>query len=406
MCFQIWIGWSGMANNFCAAPFMHQFISTQGKKFLCCWSDRWPKPGVSNENQEKLLDLEDWEGEDYQKVRDFMLNGDGWLDECRYCKDQEALGNFSFRHQINNFWKESGSPSLDIRQGNIFGVPFSYDLRFNNVCNLACRMCTPESSSQLVKEAEKLPELYPHWEKYDKEFQLSLGRTKNIDPLLEEAEFIKYVRILGGEPTVQPEVKQLLRKLIEVGNTSVSIKVVTNGTNAQDEFYKLLTKFDKVLLNVSFDSHPDRLAYIRGNANGKKMWQNIQKISEMSWSGELTLELAQVIMSYNIFDFWELGQLVDETPWLSTNHTELVVEPFHHCPGYMKQEWKEKAIDIAKQNNSYDKNKHVFEDMLSKETNLEHMKKLKYLTGLQDFSRGKHLKDYHPICYDMLEDIQ
>ena len=175
-----------------------------------------------------------------------------------------------------------------------------------------------------------------------------------------------------------------------------------------DSFRKIfaLTKFDKVLLNVSFDSHPDRLAYIRGNANGKKMWQNIQKISEMSWSGELTLELAQVIMSYNIFDFWELGQLVDETPWLSTNHTELVVEPFHHCPGYMKQEWKEKAIDIAKQNNSYDKNKHVFEDMLSKETNLEHMKKLKYLTGLQDFSRGKHLKDYHPICYDMLEDIQ
>ena len=75
-------------------------------------------------------------------------------------------------------------------------------------------------------------------------------------------------------------------------------------------------------------------------------------------------------------------------------------------PGDLVDNWKEKAIDIAKQNNSYDKNKHVFKDMLSKETNIEHMKKLKYLTGLQDFSRGKHLKDYHSICYDMLEDIQ
>lgn len=395
-----------MANNFCAAPFIHQFISTQGKKFLCCWSDRWPTTNVNNEHQEILLDLEDWEGDDYQKVRDFMLNGDGWLEECRHCKHEESLGNDSFRRVINHIWKESGSPTVDIKQGTIFGAPFSYDLRFNNVCNLACRMCTPESSSQLVKEAEAIPELYPHWEKYDKEFQLSLGRTKNIDGLLEEAEFIKYVRILGGEPTVQPEVKQLLRKLIEIGNTSVSIRVVTNGTNAQDEFYKLLTKFDNVRLRVSFDSHPDRLEYIRGNANGKKIWENIQKISEMSWNDKLHLDISQVVMNYNIFDFWELGQLIDETPWISENNPELVVVPFQHCPGYMTPKWKEKAIDIAKQNNSYDKNKHIFDSMLSKETNSEHIKTLKYLTGIQDFARNKYLKDYHPICHEMLEDIE
>jgi sulfatase maturation enzyme AslB (radical SAM superfamily) len=395
-----------MANNFCAAPFIHRFISTQGKKFLCCGSDRWPKPGVSNEYQEKLLDLEDWEGEDYQKVRDFMLNGDGWLEECRTCKNAEALGDNSLRKWMNTVWKESGSPTVDIQQGTVFGAPFFYDLRFSNVCNLACRMCSPESSSQLVKEAELIPELYPHWEKYDKEFKLSLGRNKNIDKLLEEAKFIKYITFLGGEPTLQPEVKQLLRKFIEVGNTSVTIKVTTNGTNAQDEFYKLLTKFDMVYLNVSFDSHPDRLEYIRGNANGKKIWKNIQKFSQMSWNGELFLEVSQAVMNYNIFDFWELGQLVDETPWVTRINTYLVAEPFQHCAGYIKQKWKEKAIDIAKHNNSYDKHKHIFDDMLSKETNLEHVKRLKYLTEIQDFSRNKYLKDYHPICHEMLEDIE
>lgn len=380
---------------FCAAPFIHSFVSTSGKKFLCCAATRW---------SENMRDLDDWEGEDYQYIRNHMLTQEEWLPDCHDCRIQESVGEPSLRQAMNKVWSSAGNPSLDHISGNIFGVPFSYDLRLNNLCNLSCRMCGPESSSQIAKEAEKNPELWPSWEKKDDEFKVSLG-AKNIDWIIEEAQFIKELKLLGGEPSVQPEIKKLLQKLVDIGNTKLRINVTTNGTNVNNEFFNLLKKFEDVWLTVSIDAHPDRLEYIRGGANGKKIWENIKKMSEMSWTGEISLSTTQVVMSYNLFDFWELGQLIKETSWLSSHRSWMVYTPLHHSAMYVPQKWKEKAIQIAKDNNCYDREKHIFDTIMLEKENIDHLRKLKATTELMDFSRNKYLKDYHPLCHEMLEEI-
>ena len=380
---------------FCTAPFIHSFVSTSGKKFLCCRATRW---------SENTRDLDDWEGEDYQYIRNHMLTQHEWLPDCDDCRIQESIGKPSLRQGMNKVWGSSGKPSLDPISGNIFGVPFSYDLRLNNLCNLSCRMCGPESSSQIVKEAESRPELWPSWEKKDDEFKTSLG-AKNIDWIIEEAQFIKDLKLLGGEPSVQPEVRQLLQKLVDIRNTKIKIFVTTNGTNVNNEFFNLLKKFENVKISVSIDTHPDRLEYIRGGANGKKIWENIKKMSEMSWPGSMSLETTQVVMSYNLFDFWELSNLVEETSWIPNHRSWMVHTPLHYSAMYVPQKWKEKAIQIAKDNNCYDREKHIFDAIMLEEENIDHLRKLKATTELMDFSRNKYLKDYHPLCHEMLEEI-
>lgn len=382
-------------SKFCAVPFFHRFISTHGKKFLCCNATRW---------SEDMRDLEDWEGEDYQFIRNHMINEEGWLPDCKDCKNIESVGEMSQRQHSNKQWKELGA-NLDIVSGNAFGVPFTYDIRFNNLCNLSCRMCGPTSSSQIVKEAEKNPELWPYWKEYDDEFKVSLG-PKNIDGILQEAQFIRELKLLGGEPTIQLEAKQLLQKLVDVGNTKLGVFITTNGTNVNKDFFDILTKFEKVQLAISIDAHPDKLEYIRGGANGKKIWENIKKIRELTWAGKIHISTTQVVMSYNLFDFWELGDLARQTPWINIHHTWLVYDPQHHSPMYVPRKWKDLAIKIAKENNCYNQEKHIFDFIINEKENIDHLRTLKATTELMDFTRNKYLKDYHPICYEMLEEIE
>lgn len=393
-----------MASKFCYAPFLHSFVSTHGKKFLCCWSTRWSYDGRWSSDTD--FDLEDWEGEDYQKIRKHMLEGEGWLPACGECKQVEDLGLVSLRQSFDTIWEKSGKPTLNSVNGNPFGVPISYDLRFNNLCNLSCRMCMPEASSQLAKEAEKHPDIWPNWHEHTEEFRIALAADKDIDWILDEAQFVRVIKILGGEPTLQPQARQLLQKLIDVGNTNIDLKITTNGTNVNTEFYDLLTQFKNVTIGISIDTHPDRLAYIRGGANGKKIWENIQKISQLPWPDKIHIALHQVVTPYNIFDFWELGKLArEETPWIE-HYSEVVYEPFYQSIVYMPEKWKQRAIDIAKENNCYQQEEHIFKAMMTEKENIDLMRQWKSHTQLTDFARNKYLKDYHPICHEMLEDIE
>ena len=138
---------------FCAVPFIHSYIDTKGKNRICC-AAKWT-PGQ--------YDLQDWEGKDYQKIREAVSSDDKeWLPECNECKRREEAGQEDSYRKINNkLYEQLDRPELNIINGTNFEVPISYDLRMNNLCNLSCRMCGPKFSLQIQKEAKKHPELWP-----------------------------------------------------------------------------------------------------------------------------------------------------------------------------------------------------------------------------------------------------
>jgi len=380
---------------FCSVPFIHSFIDTKGENRICCTA-RWV-PGQ--------YDLQDWEGEDYQKIREAVSSDDkDWLPTCNECERREKIGQEdSYRKIYNRLYERLGKPSLDIKTGNMFEAPISYDLRMNNLCNLACRMCGPMASSQLQKESVKYPELWPEHinDAEDRYNQMDITR------IIEEAESMFEIKLLGGEPTVQPETKAILERLIEVGNTGLRLNMTTNGTNVNSKFYNILKQFTHVYIQVSIDNYGIGHDYIRGPAaDFETIWKNVKKIYELDWAGKFHIEINQTITSFNIFDFWKLRQEASKQyPWC-TFKNGIVFEPVKYSPQYLPQRWKNMAADKAKEAGVYEDEKHIFELINQVETDMTHVRKLKSYTQLMDHARGQHLKDHFPLFHELLEGIK
>jgi len=381
-----------MANKdiFCAAPFIHNYIGANGKNRVCC---------VADKKSYQTYDLKDWNSKDYQYIRNHMLTSDKWLPECEDCRLHESvLESGSYRQAQNKMWKDLGSPSLDVIDGNILGVPLTYDLRLNNMCNLSCRMCGPNASSQLYKESLEHPELWPG-EHVDE------SHKRNIDHILDNASFIRDIKLLGGEPTIQPEVREILQKLIDCDNTNIKVSITTNGTNTHPEFYNLLKKFKRVFISFSIDSYGEKLKYIRGGSNFHKIWKNVQKIINLDWAGESSFKIQQVVMIYNVFDFWELRQEIKKLNLPITHRSWVVHNPETYCIQNIPQKWKDVVIKILKENNAYEDEKHIVDFMNNQKENIDLLKSFKARSNLMDMARNIYLKDYHPLCHEMLEEI-
>lgn len=364
----------------CAAPFIHQFIYNDGSPGLCCAAER-----------NTSADYTDWNGEDYQKIRKHMLEEKELPEICVDCKLNESVNRTSTRDVNYDSWVKLGKPELDIVTGTAIDAPMTYDLRMNNICNLSCRMCGPSSSSQIAKEAEKHPRLWQH------SGPINFDRYNKFDPteIIENAGAIFELKLLGGEPSLQPEAKALLQELVNIGNTHIKLFITTNGTNYNKSFWGLVEKFSDVRVNVSIDAWEKQHEYIRGPAaDWKTIWSNTKKISNIS-----NLMLQQTVTLLNIFDFWKLRQ---NSPFPVESF--ICYLPEKYAPQNMPLKWKQKAIEIAKENDAYEGDKNIFNLMMNDgETRL--LKGLPEYTKLMDSVRNQHLIDYYPITWNMLEDI-
>jgi len=365
----------------CYAPFLHRLVQTTGDYQLCCSAKEY--------DDDRYID---WEGEEYQKIRKHMIEEKELPDVCVTCKIKERNKQYALKYSFNDLYKRLGSPSLDIQTGTAWEVPISFDLRMNNLCNLSCRMCGPGASSQIEKEAKKHPELWPA-EIIQKEF--------NAQEVIDNAAAIADLRLLGGEPTVQPEAKAMLRKLIEVGNTNLSLHITTNGTNINAEFYDMLKQFTKVEMVVSIDSWGKHHEYIRGPATHfPTIWKNLHKLSTL-WPNKDNVTIQQTITILNIFDFWLLDKNNDSPYPIMSN---LATFPLKYAPKNMPYRWKRKAVNLAKENDAYKNYKHIFRELM-KDGDVIHLKGMNKYTKLMDNVRGQHLIDHFPTTYEMLEDI-
>ena len=379
---------------FCFIPFMHRRVDTQAQNRPCC-SWRW-KDGD--------YDLQKWDGKDYQNIRKSLLNNPEWLPECGDCKNREESGAESLRQAYNLIYEELGRPQLNFVNGTNLQTPISYDLGFNNLCNLSCRMCGPKFSLQIQKEAKKHPALWPHWPDVHKDY----SSKYDLDIILDNVESVNEFKFLGGEPTLQPETQTILKRLVEVGHTNfIKIFITTNGTNANHYFFNLLTQFKKVDIQFSIDAYGAGHEYIRGPAsNFKKIWENVNKISELNWAGEVNFEINQTVQVFNIFDFWRLRQEVSHKFKSFKFRNFIVYTPEFHSPSYIPDKWKDKAKKIAINEGVFEDEKHIFNEIYKYDYKPDAMKALAANTHLMDPVRNQFLKDYYPLCYEMLEEIK
>ena len=260
---------------------------------------------------------------------------------CTKCWQEEAAGIQSKRQMDYNRHREAFD-KVDLKNTNFICTNFN----FGNLCNLACRICSPGASSKWASEMKKIDGIdYPihYWYKNKKVMEDLWVSTQNA---------IR-IDISGGEPLLS-EIKEhfeYLEKFVKSNRASeISLHYITNGTNFPKELHlKVWQKFKEIDLQLSLDDIENRFEYNRWPASWNNVYENIKKYQEYKKvNSNFKLSISHSISVFTIlyadqFFKWCIREGLP-APWMG-----LVSTPEYYNPAVLPKEVKEKLSTILDQ---------------------------------------------------------
>jgi len=338
---------------FCVMPFHHINIKNEGK-LSACW--RYPD-WVGDFTKDTLR--ETWNGERLRQVRKDLLNNVKH-EGCKSCWDLERSGARSLRQSTwfmydyldweevaKNVDSEGYYPEDKIR---------SVEIRFDNICNLMCRHCSPTFSSVWEQVVKKDSDLQAEMEKagthrlYDHHLSLT---QEIIDEVVDLSPNLKEVMITGGEPLYHAKHYDFLQRISPEGH-HISLQYNSNFSTLEYKGKSILDlwrKFEKVGVRVSLDAYPEIYDYVRVRGNLQVAEENIRKAQQLrniNLSSTLTANLLNITRIVEIAKYYYSLH----TPF----HTSLVQFPRNLNPKLLPPELKEKITEdwkVFREDNSW-----------------------------------------------------
>jgi uncharacterized protein len=156
-----------------------------------------------------------------------------------------------------------------------------YHLILTEVCNSRCRYCYEKSMKEFDNGLDKKFE----FEVTPAKINFSIDKLKEFLDRDNEAVLIFY----GGEPLLEiDKIKEIIDKI------NVKFRMQTNGKLLDRLPINYLKKINKIL--ISLDGDEERTDFNRGKCTYKKVLENIQKIKEQGYEGEL---IARMTISFS-----------------------------------------------------------------------------------------------------------
>jgi hypothetical protein len=330
------------SKTFCVIPFVHFSTKPSGDARLCCLSSH---SYIKNEHGEKLnvskySISEIWNSETMQNFRSKMLKNE-FLQECRVCYENEAHGDESKRIIEN---RKFSSDVKEIQEGrwatsnSNMPMPKYYDLRMGNKCNLKCRSCNPVFSSSWKLEYEKYKD-DPVFRQYDGAYNISVNGMRweesplFLKELLENVDRVEELYITGGEPLLIEEHFVLLQEIVDRGyQKKIRLRYNTNLTVLPRKFLDLVSQFDKVQINCSFDGIGLRSDWLRHPSKWSILSKNFYKLVEELPKAKIVINCA--ISIFNVLYVHELFDFSREVTTNTGKFIEVTVDIVHE-PDYM-----------------------------------------------------------------------
>ena len=263
--------------TFCPYPFLHFHIDTRKRKRLCCHSTH------------EIDRSTDYNTQKYKEIRQSMLDGLP-VSGCQVCYDKEQRQEISERQKsikdMMPFQSLVDSQVSDHVSGKDI-MPYWYDLRLSNNCNLACQMCGPSNSSTIAKNMGLDQPFLTH----------EIDIDVNPDALR--------LYLSGGEPFM---IKRFVDLLSKIENKDCEIIVNTNGTIVTEAMLGELSRFTDVCMNVSIDGHGSLNEKIR---RGSK-WDDVDKNVDLFLSKGWTIQVVTVLQNDNILHLMPLARYLED----------------------------------------------------------------------------------------------
>jgi len=309
-----------MNKTFCPIPWNFQAVRNNGDIRICCQANVTKNQGVVRHPDGTSFNagrdsFDEAKNADMMKiVRKNMLAG-RWSEECGRCKSEEEAGLQSRRLYELEHWKYSYEDAVrdTAPDGSITVRNQYYDLRFGNLCNLACRMCGPTDSHTW----------YEQWLGYhggtsyeDTHGTVELKRNAkgrlettdydwhNSETFWEQIEknipYIEHVYMAGGEPMMIERHYEFLQRCIDSGHAgNIMIEYNTNMTSLPPRVLKMWEHFKQIRLGCSIDGMGDVLEYQRWPIKWKQAKANLEKVDNLPKN--IVAWIAFTVTAYNIF---------------------------------------------------------------------------------------------------------
>lgn len=281
----------------CYAPFVSMFFAPTGDVVACCETQATPLGNVANASLREL-----WNGPSFGRLRRAVAAG-GLPPECSYCAWRIASGDFSgatARH-FDHFPVDGDAPEW----------PRVMEFSLSSLCNLACIMCNPDTSST-VRALAGLP---PRPAAYGDRF---FAELREFLPHLHTAKF------LGGEPFLAPESYRVWDMLAADGLRPHCV-VTTNGTRWDARVEAALERLPMSVMFSMDGATRETLEAIRRNARFDELLRNAQRFADHCRSRGTTFRFLFSLQRRNwheLGDFLRMAEAMDVAVNLSP-----VVEP-------------------------------------------------------------------------------
>lgn len=242
----------------CKWPLNHLSISSTGVYRPCCaWEEGKDQPNVKDHNLQEYL-----ESDFYKKLITNMKAG-RYGSGCMECIEDEKSGVNGMLYNGDRRYPDKTEFSL-----------WDMEIKFGNICNAGCIMCSPYNSSLIEQENKLNPEMLSfrrnftspneNWfEDKDKFREIAILASKG-----------NKIRFTGGEPTVRGLLDDFLSIVVE-HNTDLIIQITSNGSSFSKKLQDSLIRFKDVRINLSIDGYGKANDFIRWPIKWDKLEKNI-----------------------------------------------------------------------------------------------------------------------------------
>lgn len=275
----------------CLYPFGHLYIEPRGTVSVCC--------AFHHQNSQYLIqtpeDLDDWASHpELSNIRNHFRNERSMIEDgCGQCIYHERNKEIDF-----NPLEKYISSSLSMRE--TFNEKFtkeemvdlyvnpkirSMHIKFGNLCNLACRTCSEESSSLLQKEFGIIYTTQKKVIPIERFGDLQWYEKPGVfEKLLTYAKDLKELHASGGEPLVNEYFWNFAKYCFEKGySKNIRLGINTNGTvTLKPNQIEILRGFYSVSFDVSQDAFGELSEYIRTRSVWTNFKKNIEQYKELT----------------------------------------------------------------------------------------------------------------------------
>jgi hypothetical protein len=262
-----------MSDWYCPLPFRHAYIDSTGIA-ACCQTPRYQVSLDEWPTHPELLNLQ----------RELL---DGNIPKvCRGCVRQESAYGTSLRTNSNRDYSNQvfTNTKLDF-----------IDFRSVNICNFKCRSCNPVFSHGIAQEVNKYPELQQFLGAPLASKTVSVTDA-NIDWIMRNLGSLKRIMFTGGEPTVIPRVRELIKK-IKQDHKDLMVMITSNASFQDDFWFEITKQLPNLHWTVSIDAVGSAAEVVRHGSDWALIERNVAWLAQHANS----LDINSVVSNLTVF---------------------------------------------------------------------------------------------------------